>query len=61
LGLLQPWRQSRRTRHPDGTGVGVDPIRQMAEGTLDLDRVIGVPVRYLGPGDERINRLRSIG
>jgi predicted nucleotidyltransferase len=31
-----------------------------AAATLDLDRVIGVLVRYLGPGDERIERLRAL-
>lgn len=30
-------------------------------GTLDLDRVVGVLVRYLGPTDERVDRLRSLG
>ena len=29
-------------------------------GTLDIDRVIGVLVRRLGPGDERIDRLRGL-
>lgn len=29
-------------------------------GTLDIDRVIGVLVRYLGPTDERVDRLRSL-
>jgi hypothetical protein len=33
-------------------------LEAMAEaGTLDVDRVIGVLVRYLGPDDERIARL----
>ncbi len=31
-----------------------------AAGTLDLDRVLGVLVRLLGPADERIDRLRSL-
>ncbi len=36
-------------------------LEEMAEvGTLDLDRVIGVLVRYLGANDERIERLRSL-
>ena len=29
-------------------------------GTLDLDRVVGVLSRYLGPSDERIERLRGL-
>ena len=29
-------------------------------GTLDLDRVVGVLVRYLGIDDERVARLRSL-
>lgn len=37
-------------------------LEEMAEaGTLDLDRVLGALVRYLGPTDERIDRLRSLG
>ena len=28
--------------------------------TIDIDRVIGVLVRYLGAGDERIDPLRTI-
>ena len=32
-----------------------------AAGTLDLDRVIGVLVRYLGRDDERIDRLLALG
>jgi hypothetical protein len=36
-------------------------LEEMADaGTLDLDRVIGVLVRYLGTDDERIERLRSL-
>jgi hypothetical protein len=31
-----------------------------AAGTLDLDRVLGVLTRYLGPTDERIDRLRRL-
>lgn len=35
-------------------------LEEMAEvGTLDFDRLIGVLVRYLGAGDERIERLRA--
>ena len=29
-------------------------------GSLDVDRVLGVLVRYLGPADERVARLRSL-
>ena len=29
-------------------------------GTLDVDRVVGVLTRYLGPGDERIRRLQRL-
>lgn len=32
----------------------------VAIGSLDADRVIGVLVRYLGAGDERIDRLRAL-
>ena len=32
-----------------------------AAGTLELDRVIGVIVHYLGTDDERIERLRQLG
>jgi hypothetical protein len=31
-----------------------------AAGTLDVDRVVGVLVRYLGPADERVERLRRL-
>ncbi len=31
-----------------------------AAGTLDLDRVLGVLVRYVGPTDERIDRLQAL-
>jgi hypothetical protein len=31
-----------------------------AVGTLDVDRVAGVLARYLGPTDERIDRLRTL-
>lgn len=30
-------------------------------GTLDIDRVVGVLVHYLGSDDERIDRLRALG
>lgn len=36
-------------------------IEEMAAaGTLDVDRVLGVLVRYLGPTDERVERLRQM-
>jgi hypothetical protein len=36
-------------------------IEEMLEvGTLDVDLTLGVLVRYLGTGDERIARLRSV-
>lgn len=31
-----------------------------AVGTLDVDRVLGVLTHYLGGGDERVSRLRSL-
>ncbi len=37
-------------------------LEEMAAiGTLDVDRVAGVLARYLGPTDERIERLRTLG
>ena len=38
-----------------------DLEEMQAAGTLDLDRVIGVLVRYLGPDDDRIVRLVALG
>jgi hypothetical protein len=38
-----------------------DLEEMQAAGTLDLDRVIGVLVRYLGADDERIARLVALG
>ena len=38
----------------------VDLEEMVAAGTLDGDRVLGVLVRYLGGGDERIERLRRL-
>ena len=35
-------------------------FRSLWIGTLDFDRLIGVLVRYLGAGDERIERLSSL-
>ncbi len=45
----------------DRTRDRADLDEMYAAGTLDLDRVIGVLVRYLGPDDERIDRLRGLG
>ena len=38
-----------------------DLEEMQAAGTLDVDRVIGVLVRYLGADDERVERLRALG
>jgi hypothetical protein len=38
----------------------VDLEQMAAAGTLDGDRALGVLVRYLGGGDERIERLRRL-
>jgi hypothetical protein len=38
----------------------VDLEEMVAAGTLDVDRVLGVLVRYLGGADERIERLRRL-
>lgn len=38
-----------------------DLEEMQAAGTLDLDRVIGVLVRYLGADDDRIERLVALG
>lgn len=36
-------------------------LEEMIEvGTLDVDRALGVLVRYLGPTDQRVERLRSL-
>jgi hypothetical protein len=37
-----------------------DLEEMLAAGTLDVDRVLGVLVRYLGPTDERVDRLRRM-
>jgi hypothetical protein len=37
-----------------------DLEEMLAVGTLDVDRLLGVLVRYLGTDDERIARLRSL-
>ncbi len=38
-----------------------DLEEKQAAGTLDLDRVVGVLVRYLGADDDRIDRLLALG
>ena len=38
-----------------------DLEEMVGAGTLDVDRVVGVLTRYLGPTDERIDRLRHLG
>ncbi len=38
-----------------------DLEEMQAAGTLDLDRVVGVLVRYLGPDDARVERVRQLG
>ena len=37
-----------------------DLEEMQAAGTLDLDRVVGVLVRYLGADDDRIERLLAL-
>lgn len=37
-----------------------DLEEMVAAGTLDVDRVVGVLTRYLGPGDERITHLQTL-
>ena len=44
----------------DRTKDWADLEEMVAVGTLDVDRVLGVLVRYLGPDDHRIERLRTI-
>ncbi len=44
----------------DRTKDWADLEEMAAAGTLDVDRVLGVLVRYLGTDDERIERLRSL-
>jgi hypothetical protein len=38
-----------------------DMEEMFAMSTFDLDRVIGVLVRYVGASDERVERLRALG
>ena len=44
----------------DRTKDWADLEEMEAAGTLDLDRVVGVLVRYLGADDERVARLRTL-
>ena len=44
----------------DRTKDWADLEEMAAAGTLDVDRVLGVLVRYLGPDDQRIERLRRL-
>jgi hypothetical protein len=37
-----------------------DLEEMVAVGSLDVDRTLGVLVRYLGPEDERVERLRTL-
>ncbi|MGA2521037.1 MAG: hypothetical protein ABSG81_09500 [Acidimicrobiales bacterium] len=37
-------------------------LEQMVDmGTVDVDRLLGVLVRYVGPTDERVDRVRELG
>jgi hypothetical protein len=44
----------------DRTKDWADLEEMAAAGTLDVDRVVGVLVRYLGPDDDRIGRLHRL-
>ena len=44
----------------DRTRDWADLEEMAAAGTLDVEHVLGVVVRYLGPGDPRVERLRSL-
>ena len=44
----------------DRTRDWADLEAMAAAGTLDVEHVLGVIVRYLGPGDPRVERLRSL-
>lgn len=45
----------------DRTKDWADLEEMIAVLTLDLDRVIGVLVRHLGPTDHRVERLQAVG
>ena len=57
-GVHATSRCSRRSSTAPRTGP--TSRRWSAAGTLDVDRVVGVLVRYLGADDERIERLRRL-
>ena len=38
-----------------------DLEEMVAAGALDRDRVLGILIRYLGPVDERVQRLHELG
>ena len=44
----------------DRTKDWADLEEMVTAGTLDVDRAVGVLSRYLGPTDERIERLRGL-
>jgi hypothetical protein len=44
----------------DRTKDWADLEEMLAAGALDVDRVLGVLVRYLGPADHRVERLRGL-
>jgi hypothetical protein len=44
----------------DRTKDWADLEEMAAAGTLDVDRVLGVLVRYLGTDDPRVERLRRL-
>lgn len=45
----------------DRTKDWADLEEMRAAGTLDIDRVVGVLARYLGPGDHRVARMLALG
>jgi hypothetical protein len=44
----------------DRTRDWADLEEMVAAGTLDIEHVLGVVVRYLGAADPRVERLRSL-
>jgi hypothetical protein len=45
----------------DRTKDWADLEEMAAAGSLDVDRVVGILVRYLGPADPRLDRLQQLG
>jgi hypothetical protein len=45
----------------DRTKDWADLEEMSAAGSLDVDRVVGILVRYLGPADPRLDRLQQLG